>query len=60
MILDDDTQRMMLLEIIKQTSFSGQSLDDAYKLKKSIETAELQEQENGRFQTSTQAEAEAK
>jgi hypothetical protein len=37
---------MMLLEIIKQSSFSGQSLDEAYNLKKAIETAELQEQNN--------------
>ena len=43
MILDNDKQRMMLLEIIKQSSFSGQSLDDAYELKKSIEIAEIQE-----------------
>jgi hypothetical protein len=46
MILDNETQKMMLLEIIKHSSFSGQSLDEAYDLKKSIETAEIQGQEN--------------
>ena len=46
MILDNETQQMMLLEIIKQSSFSGQSLDEAYNLKKSIETAKIQGKNN--------------
>jgi hypothetical protein len=46
MILDNETQKMMLLEIIKQTSFSGQSLDEAYNLKKAVEIAEIRGQNN--------------
>jgi len=42
-ILDSEIQRMMLLELIKQTSFSGQSLDEAYQLKKAIENAGTKE-----------------
>ena len=42
MILDNETQKTMLLEIINASSFAGQSLDEAYNLKKSIENAEIQ------------------
>jgi len=42
-ILDSEMQREMLLELIKQTSFSGQSLDAAYQLKQSIEHAKIKE-----------------
>jgi hypothetical protein len=43
-ILDNETQKIMILEIIKQSNFSGQSLDEAYELKKSIENAKIQDE----------------
>lgn len=41
MILDNETQRQSLLELIKQASFSGVSLEEAYNLLQSIKTAEV-------------------
>tara|TARA_R110002012_G_C11590296_1_gene606172 strand:+ start:1257 stop:1403 length:147 start_codon:yes stop_codon:yes gene_type:complete len=43
MILDNERQRQTLLDIIAAAQFSGQSLDEAYGLKKSILNADLKD-----------------
>ena len=41
MILDNETQRQSLIELMKQASFSGASLEEAYHLLQAIKTAEV-------------------
>jgi hypothetical protein len=41
MILDNETQRQSLIELMKQASFSGVSLEEAYHLLQALKGAKI-------------------
>ena len=43
MILDNETQRQMLIDLINQSTFSGQSIEDVFKLKLAIKESKIKE-----------------
>lgn len=47
MIIDTETQRTILLQLIQAATFPGAALDDIYGLKQAIKAAKLLQEEQG-------------